>query len=1199
MSNINTIASLVFIDAAVEDAESLAAGTVPGAQAIILAPTQDGVEQISSALAERTGIYSLHIVCHGSPGSLQLGCARLSNDTIGQYISQLQRWGARTKADAGILIYGCNVAAGEMGKAFVRRVSRYCGVPVAASAHKTGSAAKGGDWQLEYTTGLIETGIAFSPEVMAAYSGVFTAGALIQPVSASLDASLGGVPVVEINTGITLDEGAMAAIASSQLRVTDAGAGADSITYTVTALPTSGTLLLNNTALTVNGTFTQSDIDAGNFTYTHNGSETVSDSFSFHATDGNGCALNSTFAIAVNPVNDPPQVVNPIPDQLATTGRTFSFQLPAGTFADVDSGNNLSYNVTLSDSSSLPAWLSFDATTGTFTGTPTNSDAGILPIAVRATDSLGAAADDTFNLSVRNPNAAPAAGDRTAATPFGTTVTIDVLNGDIDPDGDHLNVVSVTNGRHGSVLHKQDVVYAGGDFGIRKWDGSSWSPLGGMNGSVNALALSGDRLYAGGNFTTTGGVSANNIAVWDGSNWSPLGSGTDNSVSALALSGDRLYAGGDFSAAGGVSANYIAMWDGRNWSPLGSGTDSSVWAIALRGDRLYAGGCFPTAGGVSANSIAMWDGSSWFPLSSGVSQWVRNLAFYGNQLYADGCFDSAGGVSALNIAAWDGSNWSAVGDGSMSGVTALAPNDSQLYAAGWIAAANGAGECNIAAWDGSNWSPVGNCPDGDVSGLAWGGTDLYAAGWFSTVGGVSANHIAAWDGRGWSSLGSGLDGCVSALAVDPGSIAYTPDPGFTGTDSFTYTVSDGFGGTATATVTVTVFNTPPTVVNPIADQVAEAQAAFNFQFNTGTFADVDTGDTLSYVATLLTGNPLPAWLSFDPTTLTFSGTPSNANAGTLSILVTATDTAGNSVTDTFDLTVNPGSGDAVPPPAAGDTGTLTGDAGTTPASGDTGTGDAVPPPAAGDTGTGDAGTTPASGDTGTTAPAGETGSPNPNPVENTQIGSDSNDTFTGGEGVDILAGSQGADFLSGGSGADLLFGNQDDDFLDGGTGDDTLHGGKDSDTITGGGGNDILCGDLGADSLTGSDGNDLLFGNAGADSLDGSAGNDTLIGGKGNDSLTGGDGDDFLCGDRGSDTLTGGTGRDVFILTEGFDSDTITDFSDGLDVLGLTGTLRFEQLSVSAGAGATLISIAATGELLASLTGVSANLISIEDFAAY
>jgi len=74
MSNINTIPStrLVFTDSAGEDAESLAAGTVPGAQAIILTPTQDGVEQISSVLASRSGIYSLHIASYRTPVGLHL-----------------------------------------------------------------------------------------------------------------------------------------------------------------------------------------------------------------------------------------------------------------------------------------------------------------------------------------------------------------------------------------------------------------------------------------------------------------------------------------------------------------------------------------------------------------------------------------------------------------------------------------------------------------------------------------------------------------------------------------------------------------------------------------------------------------------------------------------------------------------------------------------------------------------------------------------------------------------------------------------------------------------------------------------------------------------------------------------------------------------------------------------------------------------
>ena len=45
---------------------------------------------------------------------------------------------------------------------------------------------------------------------------------------------------------------------------------------------------------------------------------------------------------------------------------------------------------------------------------------------------------------------------------------------------------------------------------------------------------------------------------------------------ALAVSGTNLYAGGWFTTAGGVSANYIATWDGSAWSALGSGVSWQV-----------------------------------------------------------------------------------------------------------------------------------------------------------------------------------------------------------------------------------------------------------------------------------------------------------------------------------------------------------------------------------------------------------------------------------------------------------------------------------------------------------------------------------------------------------------------------------------------------------------------------------------------
>jgi len=75
-----------------------------------------------------------------------------------------------------------------------------------------------------------------------------------------------------------------------------------------------------------------------------------------------------------------------------------------------------------------------------------------------------------------------------------------------------------------------------------------------------------------------------------------------------------------------------------------------------------------------------------------------------------------------------------------------------------------------------------------------------------------------------------------------------------------------------------------------------------------TFTDVDIGDALSYAATRADGSALPAWLTFNASTRTFSGTPLNGDVGTLSTRVTVTDTGGLSTFDTFDIAVNSGSG---------------------------------------------------------------------------------------------------------------------------------------------------------------------------------------------------------------------------------------------------------------------------------------------------
>ena len=167
---------LVFIDSAVENAQALVDGVLKGAEVVLLNADQDGIEQITQAIAGRTNIASLDIVSYGSPGRLQLGSSGLDFNSLSRYSSQVQQWGQSLTADADMLLYGCNVAATSEGISFVQRLSQLTGADVAASSDVTGSAARGGDWDLEVAIGTIEAPLVFRPEVLAAYSGAFDGG---------------------------------------------------------------------------------------------------------------------------------------------------------------------------------------------------------------------------------------------------------------------------------------------------------------------------------------------------------------------------------------------------------------------------------------------------------------------------------------------------------------------------------------------------------------------------------------------------------------------------------------------------------------------------------------------------------------------------------------------------------------------------------------------------------------------------------------------------------------------------------------------------------------------------------------------------------------------------------------------------------------------------------------------------------------
>ena len=144
-----------------------------------------------------------------------------------------------------------------------------------------------------------------------------------------------------------------------------------------------------------------------------------------------------------------------------------------------------------------------------------------------------------------------------------------------------------------------------------------------------------------------------------------------------------------------------------------------------------------------------------------------------------------------------------------------------------------------------------------------------------------------------------------------------------------------------------------------------------------------------------------------------------------------------------------------------------------------------------------------------------------------------------------------------------------------------------SNNINGTNGNDNLIGTNGSDNISGLDGDDALTGRQG---------NDILVGGGGSDNLSGGKGFDTLNGGLGNDNLVGGAGNDLFVLGAALGVDTISDFTNSQDTIQLINGLAFGQLSISPGTNGTLITLASSGEVLASVTGVAPNLIGSEDF---
>ena len=358
---------------------------------------------------------------------------------------------------------------------------------------------------------------------------------------------------------------------------------------------------------------------SGAFTYTVNETDaavqalrqstnTLTDVFNYTMRDTAGATSTTTLTVTIHGANDAPVLAAQTGSQNAIVGSAFSLALPAGTFTDVDAGDTLTYTATAADGSALPAWLTFNAATRTFSGTPTAANVGTLGVKVSATDLGGLAASETFNIAVTTtPNTPPTAvADTADATEKGgiangsggSPASGNVLTNDTDPDaGDTKTVTAVsfgaTAGTLGTALagaHGSLVLNASGAFTYTVNE---------TDAAVQALRQSTDTLTDVFSYTmrdTAGATSSTTLTVTiHGANDAPVlavQTGSQNAVVGSAFS-LVLPAGTFTDVDAGDTLTYTAT--------AADGSALPAWLTFNAATRTFSG--TPTAANVGTLSV--------------------------------------------------------------------------------------------------------------------------------------------------------------------------------------------------------------------------------------------------------------------------------------------------------------------------------------------------------------------------------------------------------------------------------------------------------------------------------------------------------------------------------------------------------------------------------------------------------------------
>ncbi len=660
-------------------------------------------------------------------------------------------------------------------------------------------------------------------------------------------------PVGVADSGATLEGGTV----TIDLLANDSDAESDPLTISDMTLPANGQLANNGD---------------GTVTYIHNGGETVSDSFTYRANDGNLTSDLTTVTITITPVNDLPTA----DDDAGTTAEGGSVTVSV-LDGDADAEGSALTVTNLSVPANGTATLNADGTvTYTHNGSETISDS----FTYTANDGTADSAVATVNITVTPVNDVPQAVADSGTLDEGGSVTIDLLANDSDGENDPLSVTGMTQPAHGQLLDNGDgtITYNhdGGEstsdsFTYTASDGTDASAVATVTLTINPVN---DAPVANPDSFSVGFNSSNNpldVLVND----------TDAESSTLTIN----------TPLGATSSGGVVSTDG--------GTITYTPADGFNGTETFTYSMSDgTANSADATVTVIVSDNQAPVITEGVSTTVTMDE------------DGAPTPFSLTLNATDVEGdvltWSVDTQATNGVATASGTGNSMVVTYVPTADFNGADSFVVAVTDDINSDTI----TVNVTVTAQPDAPEITEGATTTVnmdedGAPTAFTLTlnATDADGdvltWSISSAATNGLATASGTGASKvIGYAPNADANGTDTFTVQVDDGTGNTDTIDVTVNIapVNDAPTISGTAPDGMVGVAYSF-----TPTSDDTE-GDTLTFTAT-----NLPSWASINGATGEISGTP-DAEGEQANITITVTDDgtpAASAELGPFSITINP------------------------------------------------------------------------------------------------------------------------------------------------------------------------------------------------------------------------------------------------------------------------------------------------------